>query len=157
MKAQDILQDLSKDNIQQYLRLSSSLLSLYSSDNKYKNEEKKLMQEVQVLQNYYNNNFDEKIPISIQIIKNKFNNLCNSSDIHSSTVSVKTDVNENVFTIRYKSYCCDLSSMSFRNNILNPRIEKTMGKFLKYLDDNNIKYIKNKNTSEYSISAELLF
>lgn len=157
MKAQDILQNLSKDNIQQYLRLSSSLLSLYRGDNKYKNDEKKLMQEVQVLQNYYNNNFDEKMPISIQTIKNEFNSICNSSDMHSSTVSVKTEVHNNVFTIRYKSYCCDLSSMSFRNNTLNPRIEKTMGKFLKYLDENNIKYIKDKNTSEYSISAELLF
>lgn len=157
MKAQDILQNLSKDNIQQYLRVSGSLLSIYSGDNKYKNDEKKLMQEVQVLQNYYNNNFDEKMSISIQTIKNEFNSICNSSDMHSSTVTVKTDVNENVFTIRYKSYCCDLSSMTFRNNTLNPRIEKTMGKFLKYLDENNIKYIKDKNTSEYSISAELLF
>ena len=115
------------------------------------------MQEVQVLQNYYNNNFDEKMSISIQTIKNEFNSICNSSDMHSSTVSVKTEVYNNVFTIRYKSYCCDLSSMSFRNNTLNPRIEKTMGEFLKYLDENNIKYIKDKNTSEYSISAELLF
>ena len=157
MKAQDILQNLCKDNIQQYLRVSGSLLSLYSGDNKYKNDEKKLMQEVQVLQNYYNNNFDEKMSISIQTIKNEFNSICNSSDMHSSTVSVKTEVYNNVFTIRYKSYCCDLSSMSFRNNTLNPRIEKTMGEFLKYLDENNIKYIKDKNTSEYSISAELLF
>lgn len=157
MKAQDILQNLSKDNIQQYLRVSGSLLSIYSGDDKYKNDEKKLMQEVQVLQNYYNNNFDEKMSISIQTIKNEFNSICNSSDMHSSTVSVKTEVHNNVFTIRYKIYYCDLSSMSFRNNTLNPRIEKTMGKFLKYLDENNIKYIKDKNTSEYSISAELLF
>lgn len=40
MKAQDILQNLSKDNIQQYLRVSGSLLSIYSGDNKYKNDEK---------------------------------------------------------------------------------------------------------------------
>ena len=157
MRAQDILQDLSKDNIQQYLRLSSSLLSLYYGDNKYKNDETQLMQEVQVIQNYYNDNFDEKLPISMQLIKHKFSSICDSSDMHSSTVSVKTEVYNNVFTIKYNSYCCDLSSLKFINNTLNPRIEKTMGEFLKYLDENKIKYIKDKNTSEYSISAELLF
>lgn len=157
MRAQDILQDLSKDNIQQYLRISGSLLSLYYGDNKYKNNEPQLMQEVQVLQNYYNDNFDEKLPISIQLIEHKFNSICDSSDIHSSIVSVKTEIHNNVFTIKYNNYCRDLSSLTFLYNTLNPRIEKTMGEFLKYLDENKIKYITDKSTGKYSISAELLF
>ena len=158
-EAKDILADLTSDNIINYISLSKSLLGLYGDDSKYEIERKELLKDLSIIEEYYAKEFSVVSPIFFEDLERKFNNICQNSGIHSTTISVKTEVNNCKFKIYYKSNACDIDSFNFRDTVLNPKIDKTILEFSKYLKDNDIKYAIDTEpfSNGYAKSLKIIF
>ena len=60
LRAEDIMKNLSKENIEKYIEISKKLLKSYNGEEKYKEDLIELNKELDVLEEYYNENYKEK-------------------------------------------------------------------------------------------------
>ena len=60
LRAEDIMKNLSKENIEKYIEISKKLLKSYNEEEKYKEDLIELNKELDILEEYYNENYKEK-------------------------------------------------------------------------------------------------